>query len=347
MKRVNGRRAIRFAFRAIGLLLLLLLLVSFALLVPQRGPLAPTGDYAVATAQYTLVDEDRIEALSDTGAFRRVNVTCWYPEAGAGALPLVVFSHGAFGLRTSNVSLYTELASHGYLVCSIDHPYHALWTKGLGGRLTLLDMGYMAELGREDAKTDKQQSLAYYQKWMATRMGDLNFVLDTMLAGAADGADSVWGLLDVTRIGVMGHSLGGAAALGIGRQRGDIGAVIALEAPFMYDIIGVENDEFVFIRADYPAPVLNVYSDASWEHLAEWPQYARNHALLVESKASVRNVHIAGIGHLALTDLAISNPWLVWLLDGPKATKDSSEGLRAINAECLAFFDRYLRGQQD
>ena len=45
----------------------------------------------------------------------------------------------------------------------------------------------------------------------------------------------------------MGHSLGGAATLGIGRQRSSVRAVIALEATFMYDIVGMPNDRFVFL----------------------------------------------------------------------------------------------------
>jgi hypothetical protein len=67
--------------------------------------------------------------------------------------------------------------------------------------------------------------------------------------------------VDTDHIGMMGHSLGGSAALGIGRQRDEVNAVIALEAPFLYDIVGVEDGEFVFVDADYPTPVLNVYSD--------------------------------------------------------------------------------------
>jgi hypothetical protein len=45
----------------------------------------------------------------------------------------------------------------------------------------------------------------------------------------------------------MGHSLGGSAVLGIGRQRADIHIVIALEAPFLYDIVGVDEGKFIFI----------------------------------------------------------------------------------------------------
>ncbi len=134
-------------------------------------------------------------------------------------------------------------------------------------------------------------------------------------------------------------------SLGIGRQRDDIRAVAALEAPFMYDIVGVENDAFVFIDAVYPTPVLNIYSDDSWEYLSEWAQYAGNSALLSDPVATAFNVHVSGAGHLALTDLSLSSPFLVRLLDRAPLTRDSTETLHLINSLSLEFFDHLLKNQ--
>ena len=177
--------------------------------------------------------------------------------------PLIVFSHGGISTKSSNESLYHELASNGYVVCSIDHTYHCLFTTDKEGHTTFIDKGYMQELFSEDAKSDRQQSYEYYQKWMKIRIGDINFVIDVILSEAeGHEADTVYQLVDTAKIGVMGHSAGGSAALGIGRMRDDVGAVVALESPFMCDIEGVENGEFVFVDEVYPVPVLNVYSDS-------------------------------------------------------------------------------------
>lgn len=319
--------------------------VFFYLLFPKYEPLTPTGQYDVASVFYTFNDPVRIEQYTSTGDFRKVNVEFWYPEATNGVYPLVIFSHGALGIRSSNLSLYRELASHGYVVGALDHPYQAFWTQDDQGKITLLNLNYLTDLQREDAKTDKAQSFAYYQVWMNTRLGDIQLVLDTVLQNVADGQSGVFSLVDVGNIGVMGHSLGGSAALGIGRQRSDIKAVIALEAPFMYDIVGVEDDDFVFINADYPTPVVNIYSDDSWEHLSEWPQYARNFALLADKGGRAFSVHIQGIGHLALTDLGLSSPILVRFLDRTPMTRDSDEVLRIINRVSLEFFDAFLKGE--
>ena len=141
----------------------------------------------------------------------------------------------------------------------------------------------------------------------------------------------------------MGHSLGGSAALGIGRVRHDVGAVLALEAPFMYDIKGVQSDQFIFTDDAYPVPVLNVYSDSSWVHLNEWTQYAENYRLLSSPDASTVNVHISGAGHLDLTDLALTSPILTRILNGQKSSRDSRDSLTVINHVSLNFFDAYLK----
>jgi Ca2+/Na+ antiporter len=107
-------------------MIILLFLVSLpAIIFPQIKHIKPTGEYKVKTVKYTYVDKNRVETYTNTGEFREVNVEYWYPENAEGTFPLVVFSHGTFGVKASNYTLFNELASHGYVVCSIDHPYHS------------------------------------------------------------------------------------------------------------------------------------------------------------------------------------------------------------------------------
>lgn len=345
-KSENGTfQARQVVMRSVLTLLLVFISLTPALVFPQHEPLAATGPYTVATARYTYTDGSRIEQFSSSRENRRVNVAFWYPRnlIRNETYPLIVFSHGGLGTENSNESLYLELASHGFVVCSIGHPYHALWTEDEDGRITFVSMDYFRELRQEDAKRDKQQSYRYYQKWMETRTGDINFVMDTILEKASNDAGGVYSLVDVERVGVMGHSLGGSAALGVPRQRDDIDAVIALESPFLYDIVGVANDEFIFSNKSYPAPVLNVYSDASWNQLSEWAQYARNYELLSDPRTTAFSLHINGAGHFSLTDLPLASPLLVRLLEGGEGISDSKEYLQIVNKVCLEFFERYLK----
>lgn len=333
-------------FSKAGWALLLVFFITPILLFPLHPTPEPTGAYAVASLRYTYTDESRIETFTDTGEKRRVNLTCWYPDPAAGeTFPLIVFSHGGLGTANSNETLFRELASHGYVVCSIGHPYHALWTKGADGRTTFVSLAYFRELQREDAKSDKQQSYRYYQQWLEIRAGDINFALDTLLSKAASGAEGVYRLVDGERIGVMGHSLGGSAALAIPRQRNDIDAVIALESPFLYDIAGVAGGEFVWRYEAYPVPVLNIYSDSSWSHLAEWTQYARNYALLSDASPNAVSLYLPGAGHFSLTDLALVSPLLTRLLEGAPPARPGIEYLQDVNQACLEFFNLYLKHQ--
>ncbi len=336
----------RTVWKAIGMTVLISVVTLPAILFPQHKAMEPTGKYQVATANYTYTDTNRIETYTDTGENRKLAVEFWYPQNGEGTYPLVVFSHGSFGVKSSNLSLYNELASHGYVVVSIDHTYQAFFTTGEDGHTTWMDLGYMQEISAADAHSNKTQANAYFQKWMGIRMGDINFVIDHILVETKNSsADRVYQRIDGAKIGVMGHSLGGSAALGIGRMRDDVSAVIALESPFMFDIEGVQDAEFVFTNAKYPVPVLNVYSDSSWSHLAEWTQYAENNALLSNTDGTTFDVHIRGVYHLGLTDFALTSPILTRILDGQKSTTPTNDVLMTINKISLQFFDQYLKGE--
>lgn len=341
------------AFRSGGVIrgavlgfLIVLLALSPALIFPEYEPLETTGAYGVETVAYTYADESRIETYLATGEPRKVTVQYWYPAGAGGKYPLIVFSHGSFGVKSSNLSLYRELASHGYVVCSIDHTYQCLFTTDTDGKTSLFDKGFMHEVLAEDAESDRVQSYEYYRKWMGTRTGDMNFVIDLALekAGGSD-PGPVFALIDTAKIGVIGHSLGGSAALGVGRIRDDVGAVIALEAPFMCDVVGVEDGEFVWTEEPYPVPVLNIYSDSSWSRLNELPQYAANAELLQDKEAIAYNVYMRGAGHLSLTDLALTSPFLTRILNGQKASIDTEYCLATINQIVLEFFDCYLKGK--
>ncbi len=332
-------------FQAAAMLLLVVIAVIPALIFPQHQALVTTGEYRVATVTYTYTDTQRVETYTNTSENRKLNVELWYPQNANGTYPLIVFSHGTTGTKSSNTSLYNELASHGYVVAAIDHTYQSLYTTFADGHTTWIDMGYIKEFSKEDAHTDRQQSYVFYQKWMKIRMDDINFVIDTILAKAIEqDAETVYKLVDPQKIGVMGHSLGGSAALGIGRMREDVSAVIALEAPFMYDIEGVKDGEFVWNEKAYPTPVLNVYTE-SWDYLGKWKQYAENYALLSDSAVTAFNVYIRGAVHLSLTDLSLSSPFLTNMLTGKKSTVDAKTCLKTINKISLEFFDSYLKGK--
>lgn len=332
-------------FRTIGVVTLLFFAFLPAILFPQNIPvLSTTGMYQVETSTTSYIDTDRVESYSSLEENRKLNIQFWYPNEYDEKFPFIVFSHGGLGVKSSNLSLYNELASHGYVVVSIDHTYHSFFTSDEKGKTTWIDLGYMQQMLGENPLKDKQQSFDYYKTWMKTRMDDTNFVIDRVILHSISNAlENPYKSIDTTKIGVMGHSLGGSTALGIGRVRMDVQAIVALESPFLYDIEGINNDGFIFNDQEYPIPVLNIYSDSSWSLLDKRPQYATNHAYLSDANPNIFNEYIHGIGHLSLTDFSLTSPILTQFIDRQPSTIPPQEALQLINELCLDFFNKHLK----
>lgn len=147
-------------WKFILMLLALVFALAPAIIFPQHQSPKVTGEYKVATANYTYIDKNRIEEFTDKGDNRFVNVEFWYPKNADGTYPLLVFSHGAYGIKSSNASTYNELASHGYVVVSIDHPYHSFYTASDDGTKTFINTDYNREvdnLNKEGFYTRKEE----------------------------------------------------------------------------------------------------------------------------------------------------------------------------------------------
>lgn len=213
------------------------------------------------------------------------------------------------------------------------------------GKTIRIDPGYLRDLRNEDAGADPTGSLELYREWMDLRMADMNFVIDHVREAAAAEEPGMFGLVDTGRIGVVGHSLGGAAAVGVGRQRNDIGAVVALEAPFMTEIVGIDGDGFEWSDQPYLVPLLNVYSDSSWNHLGERPQYAQNYRQLHTPDPDVYSEHLVGVWHLGLIDLSLTSPVLTRMLDRVPTDVPAAENLARLNGLCVAFLAAHLDSQ--
>lgn len=128
--------------------------------------------------------------------------------AAPGTYPLIIFSHSSGRWnRRSATFLCTHLSSHGYVVAALDH-----------SEVVAL------ELLRRDDETEEQKA-ARAQACIASRVPDVRFLLDHLLSGAAWDSEIT---LDSTRIGIVGHSFGGWAALATTAVERRIRAVVAL-----------------------------------------------------------------------------------------------------------------------
>jgi dienelactone hydrolase len=352
-KEYSAGRIVR---RAVGTMLLVLIAVLPALIFPQHRAPAVTGTHQVATALYTYTDESRTETFSTMGEKRKVNVEFWYPQDSGGPYPLVVFSHGAFGMKISNTSTFMELASNGYVVCSIDHPYHALFTMGADRRMVRVDPSFMAQIiGVNNGQYQEEEIFHLEQQWMALRTADINFVLDTILAHTKDaGADAVYQRIDPGKIGLMGHSLGGAATAQVARERKDIGAEINLDANLFGEYLDYVNGKYVLNDEPYPVPILIVYSDDMVRLMdaVKDPEAVAQIAVkhVAATARHAYEVHLAGTNHMSLTDLPLVSPLFVTIINRSVHTGGGHEAdkyyiIEKMNSIVLEFFNVYLKGE--
>src|ERR1043166_3973397 len=119
---------------------------------------------ASASPQPAVVE--RSLQATDTARNRAFPVEVWYPEVAGGtdALPLILFSHHSGGSRRASSFLTTHLASHGYVVAAMDHSEVVA-----------------PELLRKKNEPP-EQTAKRGEGWIASRVPDLQFLLDYMLS---------------------------------------------------------------------------------------------------------------------------------------------------------------------
>ena len=339
----------RIVRRAISAFILIVLTLVPALVFPQYKLPKTTGNYKVESTVYTYTDINRIETFSNNNENRNVTVKFWFPQNANDTYPLVVFSHGSFGIGMSNESTYMELANNGYVVCSISHTYHSMYTMDTDHNIILVNAEFMKEVTDvNNGVYDEESIYELFKKWEELRTSDINFVLDTIIENAnSNDTDEVYHLINIDKIGVFGHSLGGSAVSAIARQRSDISAVVNLDAPLFGELIGFQDGNMEMITSAYPVPLLNIYSDDLWEERNQWDTdflYIPNFLLLSDTPADIYNVNFKGAKHLSFTDLPLVSPILSNILQGGKAKIDKYYCIETMNSTILSFFDYYLKG---
>lgn len=325
--------------------------------------LPTTGGYEVRSAQAVLVDDSREETFETDGSKREVPAYFFYPEGGdsGNKYPVIFFSHGAFGYYQSNMSTYMELASHGYVVVSLEHPYHALFTKDTDGKMILTDAEFMRDIQRINGSgVSEEQIFEVSSEWMKLRLADCDFVVDRVKEAAQkqtlpecffvserdrEKVAAAVSMMDCGKIGFMGHSLGGATAVTLGRQREDIGAVIDFDGTMLGEIEEVADGVDIINEDPYDTPLLSFDNEehhrSRKELSGQGVPYANN--VVLNHAANGYDTYIAGTGHMNYTDLPLFSPFLADMLGTGEV--DAEACILKMNEITLAFFDCYLKGE--
>jgi len=234
--------------------------------------------------------------------------------------PLVLFSHGIWGMRFQNTAQFEALASRGYIVASVDHAYDASLTLFKDGTSADFRSGYEGELSEEEFWALRNPQLR-------TRVSDIRFMIDTIGSKKNQGAE-VWTAVDMENIGVFGHSYGGATSLIASIQDERIDAAIALDGwmiPVPLDVIDKgSNKPFYYIgRESWPDPL-------NYQQLNKF----------LERSSNQSTMFLSGTEHFDYSDAPLFSPYMQTF--GLAGVIPAEEIAKKLEDEIIGFFDNHL-----
>lgn len=243
------------------------------------------------------------------------------------AFPVILFSHGWDGFAAQNTAQVVQLASHGYVVVGMQHTYGAVVTVFPDGKVALNNPQALPEGTPEPGYTDAARMLV--DQWA----GDMAFALDFMTAQNADASSPFHAALDLTRVGVFGHSTGGGATVQFCGTDLRCKAGLAEDA-FMTPVSQQVLDQGV------SQPFFFLFSQA-WRDAAG----SRNNNLFdsfyAHLPAPVPVVTILGTKHYDFSDLPLLSPLAPQM--GLKGPINGKRVVGILNEYLLAFFDQALK----
>ncbi|MEV0675996.1 prolyl oligopeptidase family serine peptidase [Actinosynnema sp. NPDC050436] len=265
----------------------------------------------------------------------------------SGDWPVVVFSHGYGGARELNVALTDDLASRGYVVASISHTGEAAGVEFPDGRVVLSAV---------DQQHDPRAKLA-----LDTRVADSRFVLDELTRlERGDNPDAerdplprgLAGSLDLTKVGIYGHSYGGysAAETMFFDRRFDAG--INVDGSMAWDVDeygeavkhGLDRP-FMLVGGDLVDPGTGEVFEHSHLDTRLDPTWG---AFWAKQRGWKRDLHFDKSTHYSFTDLQVAAPQLVSVLKPGKKEElvgeiDAKRSLAAQHDYFGGFFDHHLK----
>jgi predicted dienelactone hydrolase len=133
--------------------------------------------------------------------------------------PLILISHGWTGFSALHSDLGEMLASHGYIVVSINHTYGAAVSVFENGEVVYVDPKALPD------RSSVKDFDSYSHALVNTFAQDDRFVLDFMET------DTFFaGRIDTEKVGAMGHSTGGGGVVSLALTDPRIKAVLGLDA---------------------------------------------------------------------------------------------------------------------
>lgn len=250
--------------------------------------------------------------------------------------PVVITRAGASAEVWNYSTLAEDLASYGYVVVGFDAPYRS-------GVVVFPDGRVITRTPENNPERCLGQEASCANRLVAAWTSDIAFVLDQLARlNNADSTGKFAGRLDMTRVGVIGHSFGGATALQFCHDDSRCTAGIDLDGAPLGKVI----------REGIHQPFMFLLSDHSRESGPESPKIMANiqsiyDRLPVDGRL---RISIRGGNHFIFSDdgaLLKSRVMRGVLQVFGKLRIDGRRQL-AVTAYCVhSFFDAYLKEARD
>jgi len=274
---------------------------------------------------------------------------------GRERFPLIVFAPGLGVPSTAYTTLIEEVVSHGYIVASIEPTYEVPAVAFPDGRVLPYSE---AATGRNQPPPPDETREKFLRRMHAFDgphldrwAEDIGFTVDqvTLLNHAGRKAAPFSGRVDLTNIAAWGHSFGGRAAPRACQLDHRIEACLNADGLgpdgpiFRYEGTSLPSQPFMWMEVFHEPP--------SDEQLAQYQMtrkdWDKNHQTQLTTDEQELNecpggsyhvsINLPGIDHFSFTDKPLIDS------DKKEDTDDAVHALGAIESYSLAFFDRYLR----
>ncbi|HLX39364.1 MAG TPA: hypothetical protein VKR42_02480 [Ktedonobacteraceae bacterium] len=238
--------------------------------------------------------------------------------------PVLIFEPGLGNIPTQYTTLLEDLASHGYIIFAITPTYSADVTVFPDGRVAdATPAGGLDKVANLQVAGDRLVTV-----WSQ----DVIFVMNQLdRLNATPG--TMWSQhLDLARLGVFGHSFGGATAAQVCQMDARCKAGIDLDGALFGNVVqtGLKKP-FMVVQSD-PGTCSN--SDcSSFQHEIQA-------ILRTVPRGADYHLGVKGMEHFNFSDYAVSfSPARLFGLLGPI---DGARGLQITRDYVRAFFDTYL-----
>lgn len=276
----------------------------------------------------------------DTHVFRNIPIA-------DGSFPVLIFSHGYNSKANGYYALLSEIASQGYVVFAINHTYESTGTSFPDGSEAYFDYAYADEIQKdtwhmmEPVIESFKNDLSFEDRHVIVKKVLRNyFVKDMEERWAMDIVDvdkelDNWNdsgffkeSLDVSRIGVFGHSRGGGAAGYALLMESRIKAGVNLDGVQWGKIVdSTFQKPFLFLSADWPPEHVNL----------------NQHAYVNKSSSVFYDGIISQSAHCNFMDIPLMVPLNTLSQAG---NIDPLKGLEISSKAVTYFFDKHLRNKE-